>query len=161
MTTTNPRKLPRLRHIWRGLAMNGPIHYLNGREGWRSWPERWVVYIVERYDYGYRPKFHLYAELRGTCRPWVWHHERGWLAPRLLKGPPGVFITPREFDSLATAREDGRRRAQVLMFDHWVERRLDANGKGKTVPSEKLIQVTPETPLEWVWRKNRVPVDSP
>lgn len=142
--------------------MNGPVHFLNGREGYRYWPERWVVYIVERYDSAsYRPTFHLHAELRGTCRPWVWHHKREeWLEPRLLKGPPGVFITPREFNSLAGAREDGRRRAQCLMFDHWVERRLDADGKGRTTPAEKLIQVTPETALEWVWRKNRTPIES-
>jgi hypothetical protein len=156
-------KLPRLRHIWRGLAMNGPIHFLNGPSGYRYWPERWVVYIVERYGYEYRPKFWVYAELRGTCRPWVWHMQRNeWLAPRLIKGPAGVHVNQKEpFNSLAGARADGLRLAQTLMFDHWVERRLDADGKGKTTPSEKLIVVTPETPLEWVWRKNRVPIDFP
>lgn len=105
-----------MRHVWRGYA-----HY----DGTR-WPERWVVYVVQARDVANsRWDYHVRAELRGVCRPLVYHPERGWLEPRFLPGPAGVFIDRGDpWSTLGRARAEGLRLAQVLMHDRWRERRL-------------------------------------
>jgi hypothetical protein len=149
---------PRVRHVWRGYALGYGVHFGGAQHGGASWPERWVVYIVQRKNTGSGWDFYVYAELRGTCRPEVWDVRAGeWLPPRFIPGPAGVHVNREEpFPTLGAAREDAKRLAYTLMYDRWVERRIDYQPKGRTSPAPLLHSRAPDPPppaLNWVWRK--------